>query len=84
MRKRGWDLNELQNPSSLHICVTALVAPKAMVFIDELKECVEQERLESKGSKKKGAAGIYGLNGGIPEGPINHVLKECMDAMLAP
>ncbi|CAB9513833.1 Sphingosine-1-phosphate lyase [Seminavis robusta] len=84
MKKRGWELNTLQNPLSMHICVTALVAPKANVFIDEFKQSVDEERLESNGTGKKGSAGIYGSDGGIPEGPINHVLNFCMDAVLAP
>lgn len=84
MKKKGWTLNELQNPTCLHICVTVIVAKKADVFVKEFKECVEEERLESNGSKKKSAAGVYGASAGIPEGPVNHVLKEFMDVVLAP
>jgi sphinganine-1-phosphate aldolase len=83
MKKKGWVLNELQNPTCLHICVTVLVASKAEGFVKELRECVEEERLQCKTGNKSGA-GIYGLAGAMPEGPVNHMLKEFMDIVLAP
>ena len=82
--KKGWTLNELQTPASLHLCVTLNVAPKADVFLKELKEAVEEERLESRnGPKKRGSAGIYGMAGAIPEGPVKNILMEYVDVMLS-
>lgn len=90
MKKKGWSLNELQNPTCMHICVTVIVAQKAEVFAQDFKECVKEERLATKGAvqKKKATAGVYGLSGGIPEEVkvhgLNHILKEFLDVALSP
>jgi len=83
MGKKGWTLNELQNPASLHVCVTLNVVSNADVFVRELKEAVDEVQLQSKG-KKKGSAGIYGMTGGVPKGPIDAILNEFVDITLAP
>ena len=84
MSKKGWTLNELQNPPCLHLCVTLNVAPKAALFLKELQYAVEEELMESKGKRTKGLAGLYGMAGGIPKGPVNHVIKTLVDANLTP
>lgn len=83
MAKKGWTLNEMQSPASVHLCVTLNVAPRAETFVEELASAVEEEVLETKGGKKRGSAGIYGMAGSIPEGPVNHVLKEFLDGALS-
>ena len=84
LTKKGWTLSQLQNPACLHLCVTLNVAPKADVFLKELKEAAEEERESSKkGPKEKGSAGIYGTTEAIPEGPVNNILMEFVDIILS-
>lgn len=75
MGKKGWTLNELQNPASLHVCVTLNVATNADLFVKELVEAVNEVRLESKGNLKKGSAGIYGMTG-------KKMYCSCFDGMM--
>jgi sphinganine-1-phosphate aldolase len=44
MHKRGWSLNALQNPNSVHICCTYKHVGKADVFLEELRESVAEVR----------------------------------------
>lgn len=94
MQTKGWALNGLQNPASVHICLTLPIAPHAEQFVQDLKDAValvvqeEQEAMRdtdpSKRKKKQGTAGIYGMTGSIPEGPINDLLKAFIDVGLTP
>ncbi|KAL3912731.1 MAG: hypothetical protein SGILL_006770 [Bacillariaceae sp.] len=82
MGKKGWTLNELQNPASIHVCVTVNVARNADLFVEELKEVIGELRKEQ--ATKKGTVGIYGMTGPIPAGPVNTILNEFLDLTLAP
>jgi sphinganine-1-phosphate aldolase len=102
MQTKGWALNGLQNPASVHICVTLPIAPHAEQFVQDLKESaallvVEEEEqaaaaihnhvertTKRETKKKQGTAGIYGMAGSIPEGPVNDVLKAFLDVGLTP
>jgi glutamate/tyrosine decarboxylase-like PLP-dependent enzyme len=82
MGKKGWTLNELQNPASIHVCVTLCVAKNACLFVEDLKQVVDELRQE--GVANKGSVGIYGMTGNIPQGPVNAILNEFLDLTLAP
>lgn len=93
MQGKGWSLNSLQNPASIHLCVTLPVAPYAHNFVNDLKEVVGQLRQEeaehsimdgSSKPTKQGTAGIYGMSGSLPEGPVNDLLKAFVDVGLTP
>lgn len=84
MSKRGWQLNALQNPPCLHLCVTMNTIPHVQDFIDELSESVATVRMEGPSAKKSGSAAIYGMAGGFPAGPVDELLKCFTDQTLAP
>lgn len=84
MTKRGWDLNSLQNPPCLHLCVTVNTIPHVQVFINDLRDSVEEVREEGPAAKASGSAAIYGMAGNFPAGPVDVLLKCFTDQTLAP
>jgi sphinganine-1-phosphate aldolase len=82
MTARGWDLNSLQHPASIHICVTLNVATQCDAFLEDLQASVAQVMEEGPDTKKRGTAGIYGTVGSLPPGPVNHTLKAYLDTTL--
>jgi glutamate/tyrosine decarboxylase-like PLP-dependent enzyme len=82
MKERGWDLNSLQHPASIHVCVTLALAPQAELFLTDLKEAVAQVEKEDPSHSQKGTAGMYGLAGSVPEGPVNDFLRTFLDLSL--
>jgi glutamate/tyrosine decarboxylase-like PLP-dependent enzyme len=82
MKERGWDLNSLQHPASIHVCVTLALAPQAELFLTDLKEAVAQVEKEDPSHSQKGTAGMYGLAGSVPEGPVNDFLRSFLDLSL--
>lgn len=68
MHHRGWVLNALQKPDSVHICVTFAHAGKGEQFVSDLKESVEAVKKVSNEKPKEGsAAHLYGLAYGFPD-----------------
>eukprot|EP00544_Gedaniella_sp_CCMP2646_P012986 CAMPEP_0202500582 /NCGR_PEP_ID=MMETSP1361-20130828/33610_1 /ASSEMBLY_ACC=CAM_ASM_000849 /TAXON_ID=210615 /ORGANISM="Staurosira complex sp., Strain CCMP2646" /LENGTH=601 /DNA_ID=CAMNT_0049133083 /DNA_START=44 /DNA_END=1849 /DNA_ORIENTATION=+ len=82
MSKRGWELNSLQNPPCLHICVTMNTVPHVQDFVNDLKDSVAQVKLEGPAAKKSGSAAIYGMAGALPAGPVDELMKSFIDEML--
>ncbi|GAU97196.1 hypothetical protein RvY_08537 [Ramazzottius varieornatus] len=68
MGKRGWNLNALQFPSSVHICVTRNHTAPGVVerFLQDVRECVE-EIVKNPGEKTSGMAAIYGMAQSVPD-----------------
>ncbi|MQM15165.1 hypothetical protein Taro_048105 [Colocasia esculenta] len=80
MSSRGWHLNALQRPNSLHICVTLQHVPVAEYFLKDLKESVETVK-QNHGPIKGGMAPIYGAAGKMPDrGLVEDLLIEFMDS----
>lgn len=69
MSKRGWNLNTLQHPSSIHICCTYLHKGLAPKFLKDLREVVTHVK-ENPDEYKSGSAAIYGMAESIPDGSI--------------
>ncbi|KAL2329656.1 hypothetical protein Fmac_017237 [Flemingia macrophylla] len=83
MSSKGWHLNALQRPNSLHICVTLQHVPIVEDFLKDLKESVKtilspdhQQRVvagiavdvkENPGPISGGLAPIYGAAGKMPD-----------------
>ena len=44
MSKRGWSLNSLQRPASVHICCTVKHIGNEQKFLDDLVACVAEIR----------------------------------------
>ncbi len=97
MSKKGWSINSLQKPASVHICVTYPHTQNGVAdrFIADLTEVVVAMRRERDGaggagqkqgkSKKDdggGSAPIYGMTAALPKGPINQMLWSYIDVSL--
>ena len=65
---RGWNLNSLQFPPSIHLCCTHLHTADGVVerFVDDVKECVA-EIIKFPKQRTVGTAAIYGMAQSIPD-----------------
>ncbi|CAD6191255.1 unnamed protein product [Caenorhabditis auriculariae] len=86
MNKRGWNLNTLQNPDAIHICLTINQAHEEVVdaFIADLR-LVSQEVADNadKGNKDSTAA-LYGMAAQIPDKSlVDELICEFLDACYA-
>ncbi|RYR60159.1 hypothetical protein Ahy_A04g017242 isoform B [Arachis hypogaea] len=79
MTSKGWHLNALQRPNSIHICVTLQHVPVVEDFLTDLKESVETVK-ENPGPISGGLAPIYGAAGKMPDrGMVQDLLVDYMD-----
>nr|KYP50720.1 Sphingosine-1-phosphate lyase [Cajanus cajan] len=79
MSSKGWHLNALQRPNSLHICVTLQHVPIVEDFLKDLKESVKIVK-ENPGPISGGLAPIYGAAGKMPDrGMVQELLVDYMD-----
>eukprot|EP00123_Amoebidium_parasiticum_P016426 comp23423_c0_seq1/m.38965 comp23423_c0_seq1/g.38965 ORF comp23423_c0_seq1/g.38965 comp23423_c0_seq1/m.38965 type:complete len:547 (-) comp23423_c0_seq1:293-1933(-) len=71
LSKRGWNLNSLQNPPSLHICLTNVHTKEGVAerFLKDVKE-ETAEIMKNPGDKASGMAAIYGMAATIPDKSI--------------
>jgi len=81
MATKGWHLNSLQNPPSVHICCTRLTIPVVDRFVADLKDSVEEAR--SKPSGKGTMVALYGLGKSSAIGPalVGKVASIYIDTM---
>ncbi|XP_024986578.1 sphingosine-1-phosphate lyase-like [Cynara cardunculus var. scolymus] len=79
LSSKGWLLNPLQRPNSIHICVTLQHVPIVDKFLKDVKDYVETVK-EKYGLVNRGLAPIYGVAGKIPDkGIMNKLLVDFMD-----
>uniref|UniRef100_A0A1D1YYE3 Sphingosine-1-phosphate lyase n=1 Tax=Anthurium amnicola TaxID=1678845 RepID=A0A1D1YYE3_9ARAE len=79
MSTKGWHLNALQRPNSVHICVTLQHVPVAKDFLEDLKESVKTVK-DNPGPISGGLAPVYGAAGKMPDrGLVEDLLIEFMD-----
>jgi sphinganine-1-phosphate aldolase len=83
MSKENWSLNSLQNPASIHLCVTLKTVEYKSKFISDLKKCVDDLLRNPKEKKEGSSAAIYGATGSMPAGPVNELLKVYTDVTLS-
>eukprot|EP01104_Vermistella_antarctica_P019029 TRINITY_DN7270_c0_g1_i1.p1 TRINITY_DN7270_c0_g1~~TRINITY_DN7270_c0_g1_i1.p1 ORF type:complete len:543 (-),score=116.01 TRINITY_DN7270_c0_g1_i1:122-1717(-) len=82
MSKRGWNLNTLQKPNSIHICVTPRHVGHEDEFIRDLKEAIEHVKTRPD-DFKGGMAGIYGLAVSFPDrSVIDGLVRGYLDTLL--
>lgn len=81
MSKKGWSLNLLQKPASIHLCVTVRSVGKSDMFIRELKEVVAELKASGNGVATGGTAAIYGMASTLPDGPIDEMMKSYQDVV---
>ncbi|KAJ3708805.1 hypothetical protein LUZ61_012510 [Rhynchospora tenuis] len=80
MSSKGWHLNALQRPNSLHICVTLQHVNAYNNFLDDLSESVNTVK-KNPGPISGGLAPIYGAAGKMPDrGMVRDLLVEFMDS----
>jgi sphinganine-1-phosphate aldolase len=85
MSSRGFSLNGLQHPPSVHLCVTLRHTQPGVVerFLSALRESVEVVR--STPASKQGMAPIYGMAGSFPaRGAIAELLRRYVERLYRP
>ncbi|KAI4343414.1 hypothetical protein L6164_010764 [Bauhinia variegata] len=79
MSSKGWHLNALQRPNSIHICVTLQHVAVVEEFLSDLKEAVKTVK-ENPGPVSGGLAPIYGAAGKMPDRVmVRELLVDFMD-----
>lgn len=82
MKVRGWNLNVLQRPACVHICVTYANAGQAAEFVADLNASVAAVKVTPPAHYKGGAAAIYGMAATLPDQSlVARVADTFMDAM---
>lgn len=81
MAKKGWSLNALQHPVSVHLCVTVRHIGKAKKFLAELADAVSIVKRDPNGALEGGSA-IYGMASSMPAGPVDDILRIYTDVTL--
>lgn len=84
MSKKGWSLNSLQSPASVHICCTVKTGGIEETFLSDLSECAaEVARMTESGEcSLQGQAAIYGVASSLPPGPVDDLLREYNNCVL--
>lgn len=84
LSKKGWNLNTLQNPNSIHVCVTYPMVKMASTFIQDLKDAANLIETNPKAAPE-GLAAIYGLTASFPDrSVIQEIGLAYLDAVLTP
>ncbi|CAK7336130.1 unnamed protein product [Dovyalis caffra] len=79
MSSKGWHLNALQRPNSIHICVTLQHAQVFEDFLRDMRDSVQTVK-QNPGPITGGLAPIYGAAGKIPDrGMVQELLVSYMD-----
>ncbi|KAM7468783.1 hypothetical protein LguiB_016345 [Lonicera macranthoides] len=80
MSSKGWHLNALQRPNSIHICVTLQHVPFVEDFLKDLEDSVQTVK-ENPGPVSGGLAPIYGAAGKMPDrSMVKELLVDFMDS----
>jgi len=83
MSRKGWHLNNLQRPSSCHLCFTANQIGKEQQILKDLRESVE-EVVKNPAAFKDGAAVLYGTAASLPDRSlIRDFALDYVDATLS-
>jgi sphinganine-1-phosphate aldolase len=80
MNKRGWSLNGLQRPPSVHLCVTLRHTEPGVAeqFVRDLAEAVDE--VKKTPADGRGLAPVYGLAGSFPvRGAVTELLRRFVD-----
>ncbi len=74
MAERGWNLNRLQDPSAVHICLTAALIGCEADFVRDSKATCDALLADPK-LHAGGAARIYGMTSSLP-GALKNILVQ--------
>lgn len=75
----GWSLNTLQNPPSVHLCVTLPVTRSVDAFLADLKTAVVTVLADPQWNERA-SVGVYGMTAAIPPGVTGVITKHYLDA----
>ncbi|XP_076816982.1 sphingosine-1-phosphate lyase 1-like [Clavelina lepadiformis] len=81
--QRGWNLNSLQFPPSIHLCCTMPHTRPGVAdrFITDVRECVSAI-MENPTAKTTGAGAMYGMAQSLPDRSIvNEISTAFIDAL---
>ncbi|KAK3035869.1 hypothetical protein RJ639_033006 [Escallonia herrerae] len=80
MSSKGWHLNALQRPNSIHICVTLQHVAVVGEFVKDLRDSVQIVK-RNPGPVSGGLAPIYGAAGKMPDRVmVRELLVDFMDS----
>lgn len=82
MAQKGWSLNGLHRPDSIHICLTRRHTKPGVAdrFLEDLSHSVQL--VEKEPRKKPGLAPVYGLASSLPaRGLVGDLLKRYLDRL---
>lgn len=81
MGKRGWNLNSLQFPRSVHLCLTRMTAGRAGEFLDHLRESVDEVKARPD-AYSDGSAAMYGMAASVPDrSMVSDLAKAFIDTL---
>jgi sphinganine-1-phosphate aldolase len=77
----SWNLNSLQKPAAIHICVTYMHRGKGQSFLDDLQAAVD-DVADHPDNFKNGSAAVYGMAESLPDGSIvSEIARGYLDAV---
>lgn len=84
MSARGWNLNALQNPACVHICITMANAATAKErFVADLKDAIHEVRTAPPGKYKDSMGAMYGMAASLPDkAPVDALARVYLDTLL--
>jgi sphinganine-1-phosphate aldolase len=82
MSERGWNLNVMQNPACVHLCVTYANAGSVDAFLADLAAAERDVLTAAPGRFRDGSGAIYGLAESVPDKSlVNQVCFSFLDAL---
>jgi sphinganine-1-phosphate aldolase len=84
MSKKHWNLNTLQRPASIHLCVTYMHINVWQRFIDDMKLSIKDVMLHPD-AYQSGTAAIYGMAASLPDNSlVKDIAKGFIDTLTKP
>jgi sphinganine-1-phosphate aldolase len=80
----GWDLNAIQDPSALHVCITLPMVPRIGALICDIRSAAAQLKSGPVIKSKSSKGSIYGMVKEVPAAIADEVARMYLDEMLAP
>ena len=81
LSKKKWNLNLLQNPASIHICVTYANCKMAHEFVRDVEDAIKQVKANPE-EFSKGTAAIYGMASSLPDkAPVCQIARSFIDSL---
>eukprot|EP01138_Halocafeteria_seosinensis_P016061 gb/GECG01016390.1/.p1 GENE.gb/GECG01016390.1/~~gb/GECG01016390.1/.p1 ORF type:complete len:544 (+),score=80.16 gb/GECG01016390.1/:1-1632(+) len=81
MSKKNWNLNLLQYPASIHICVTYANCKMAEQFLEDLRNAIAEVKADPE-KFSKGSAAVYGMAASLPDkAPVRQIAASFIDAL---